>query len=155
MVIDDDVKLSYYRLTKTHEGSASLQVGESGVVYGPTKVGTGRPKQEDVVPLSQLVEVLNQKFGTDFTEEDQLFFDQIVGDLKHDEQLGDQARNNTIDQFKLAFDPKGMAAVLSRMERNENIANQFMSNEQLRAVALELMMQQVYEHFKDGGPEAA
>lgn len=147
--------MSYYRLTKTHEGSASLQVGESGVVYGPTKVGTGRPKQEDVVPLSQLVEVLNQKFGTDFTEEDQLFFDQIVGDLKHDEQLGDQARNNTIDQFKLAFDPKGMAAVLSRMERNENIANQFMSNEQLRAVALELMVQQVYEHFKDGGPEAA
>lgn len=132
-----------------------MQVGESGVVYGPTKVGTGRPKQEDVVPLSQLVEVLNQKFGTDFTEEDQLFFDQIVGDLKYDEQLGDQARNNTIDQFKLAFDPKGMAAVLSRMERNENIANQFMSNEQLRAVALEQMMQQVYEHFKDGGPEAA
>lgn len=30
-----------------------------------------------------------------------------------------------------------------------------MSNEQLRAVALELMMQQVYEHFKGSGPEAA
>lgn len=105
--------------------------------------------------LSQLVDVLNEKFGTDFTEEDRLFFNQIVGDLKHDEQLGDQARNNTIDQFKLAFDPKGMAAVLSRMERNENIANQFMTNEQLRAVALELMMQQVYEHFKDESPEAA
>lgn len=155
LLIDDDVKLSYYRLTRTHEGSASLQPGEQGVVSGPTTVGTGRPKQEDMVALSQLVDVLNEKFGTDFTEEDQLFFNQIVGDLKHDEQLGDQARNNTIDQFKLAFDPKGMAAVLSRMERNENIANQFMSNEQLRAVALELMMQQVYEHFKDGGPEAA
>ena len=155
LVIDDDVKLAYYRLTKTHEGSTSLEPGESGAVAGPTAVGTGRPKQEDMVALSQLVDVLNERFGTDFTEEDQLFFEQIVGDLKHDEQLGDQARNNTIDQFKLAFDPKGMAAVLSRMERNENIANQFMSNEQLRAVALELMMQQVYEHFKSEEPDAA
>ncbi len=71
--------------------------------------------------------------------------DKLVSDVPTKyRQLGDQARNNTIDQFKLAFDPKGMDAVLPRMERNENIANQFMSNEQLRAVALELMMQQVY-----------
>lgn len=69
--------------------------------------------------------------------------------------VGSQARNNTIEQFKLAFDPQGMEAVLSRMERNETIANQFMSNEQLRAVALELMMQQVYEHFTNQSPEAA
>ena len=150
--IDNDVKLSYYRLTKTHEGSASLQVGESGFVYGPTKAGTGRAKQEDVVQLSELVQVLNEKFGTNFSAEDQLFFDQIIGDLKHDGQLGDQARNNSMDQFRLAFDPKGMTAMLSRMDRNENIANQFMSNEQLRAVALEIMMQQVYEYFKRSGP---
>ena len=66
-------------------------------------------------------------------------------DLKTDENLGDQARTNSIDQFKLAFDPKGMAAVLARMERNEKISNQFMSNEELRALALDLMMKQVYD----------
>jgi hypothetical protein len=60
-----------------------------------------------------------------------------------------------MDQFKLAFDPKGMQAVLSRMERNETISNQFMSNEQLRALALELMMQQVYQHFQEGDAPAA
>lgn len=43
LLIDDDVKLSYYRLTRTHEGSASLQPGEQGVVSGPTTVGTGAP----------------------------------------------------------------------------------------------------------------
>ena len=155
LFIDDDVKLSYYRLTKTHEGSAGLDAGDSTTVSGPTQVGTGRPKPEDIAALSEIVDVLNDRFGTDFTEEDQLFFDQIVGDLKKDEELGDQARNNTEDQFKLAFDPKGMAAVLARMERNENISNQFMSNEQLRSMALELMMQQVYEHFQEGEAPAA
>ena len=147
LIIDDDVKLSYYRLTKTHEGSASLAVGETATVTGPTDVGTGRPRQEDKADLSQIVDVLNERFATDFTKEDQLFFDQIVGDLKKDD-LGDQARNNSLPQFKLAFDPKGLAAVLARMERNGTISNQFMSNEQLRTVALELMMQQVYHHFQ-------
>ena len=154
LLIDDDVKLSYYRLTKTHEGSASLSPGDPPTVSGPTQVGTGRPKEEDMAQLSEIVETLNDRFGTDFTPEDQLFFDQVVGDLKKDDELGDQARSNTVDQFKLAFDPKGMQAVLSRMDRNENISNQFMSNEQLRALALELMMQQVYEHFQDAPPAA-
>jgi type I restriction enzyme R subunit len=147
-LVIDDVKLSYYRITKTHEGSASLSSGETATVSGPSDVGTGRPRQEDKAHLSEIVEVLNDRFGTDFTREDQLFFDQIVGDLKKDDDLGDQARNNTLAQFKLAFDPKGLAAVLSRMERNEHISNQFMGNEQLRAVALEVMMQQVYQHFQ-------
>jgi type I restriction enzyme, R subunit len=121
-------------------------------VSGPTDVGTGRPKQEDKAHLSEIVDVLNKRFGTDFTKEDQLFFDQIVGDFKKDNELGDQARNNTLDQFRHALDPKGLAAILGRMERNEHISNQFISNEQMRAVALELMMQQVYQHFQADQP---
>jgi type I restriction enzyme R subunit len=155
LLLDDDVRLSYYRLTKTHEGSASLAAGEGTTVSGPTQVGTGHPNQEDKAPLSAIVEILNDKFGTDFPAEDQLFFEQIVGDLKKDEELGDQARSNTMDQFKPAFDPKGMQSVLSRMERNETISSQFMSNEQLRALALELMRQQVYQHFQKGDAPAA
>ncbi len=148
LVLDDDVTLAYYRLTRTHEGSLSLPSGESATVSGPTDVGTGRSKEDDRVRLSEIVDVLNQRFSTEFSKEDQLYFDQIVGDLKNDDRLGDQARNNTIDQFRLAFDPKGMAAFLSRMDRNESITNQFMANEELRETALELMMKQVYEHFQ-------
>jgi len=154
LIIDDGVKLSYYRLTKTHEGSASLSSGETAAVTGPTDVGTGRLREEDNAHLSEIVIVLNERFGTDFTKEDQLFFDQKVGDLQKDDELGDQARNNSLPQFKLAFDPKGLAAVLARLERNEHISNQFMSNEQLRALAMELMMQQVYQHFQDDQPPA-
>ena len=148
LVLDDDVALAYYRLTRTHEGSLSLPSGEPATVSGPTDVGTGRSKEDDRAKLSEIVDVLNERFSTDFSKEDQLYFDQIVGDLKNDDKVGDQARNNTIDQFRLAFDPKGMAAFLSRMDRNESITNQFMANEELREAALALMMNQVYEHFQ-------
>ena len=148
VIIDDEVKLAYYRLTKTHEGTSSLTPGETATVSGPTDVGTGRPREPDLAALSEIVQVLNDKFGTDFKQEDQLLFDQVVGDLKQDDELGDQAKNNTIDQFKLAFDPKAMAAFVERMERNEDIASKFLENEELRNVAMDWMMQKVFSHFK-------
>jgi type I restriction enzyme R subunit len=146
------VKLSDYRPTKTHEGSAPLSAGKSATATGPTDVGSGRSRQQDKARLAEIVDVLNERFGTDFTAEDQLFFGQVVADLKKESELGYQARNNSTAQFKLAFDPKGLAAVLTRVERNEKISNQFTSNEQLRALVTELMMQQVYQHFQDAPP---
>ena len=48
-------------MTKTHEGTASLAPGDSTTVSGPTDVGTGRPKEEDIAPLSEIVEILNDR----------------------------------------------------------------------------------------------
>jgi type I restriction enzyme R subunit len=154
LFIDDDVRLAYYRLTKTHEGSAALMPGDSTPVSGPTDVGTGRPVEEDHALLSEVVDVLNERFGTEFTKEDQLFFDQVMGDMQKDDQLADQAKNNTPEQFKLAFDPKAMAALIARLERNEDISGQLMSNEELRTAALDLMMTKVYEQFQMDPPAA-
>ena len=148
MALDEEVKLSYYRLQKTSEGSAALSAGDTATVSGPTSVGTGKPSEEDVVPLSEIVDVLNEKFGTDFGPEDQLLFDQVVGDLTQDEQLAAQAKSNTMNNFKLAFDPKALAAFVARIERNEDIASQFMANDQLRQVAMQWMMQQVFEQLR-------
>jgi hypothetical protein len=74
--------------------------------------------------------------------------------MTDDEELGDQARTNTIDQFRLVFDPKALDAVVARLERNEAIASTSMNNEQLRAVALGLMGQMVYERLREFAPAA-
>jgi hypothetical protein len=42
-----------------------------------------------------------------------------------------------------------LEAVIARMERNEAIANTFMTNEELRAVALQLMMREVYGRLRE------
>jgi type I restriction enzyme R subunit len=150
--IEDDVKLAYYRLSMTHEGSVSLSPGDTTMVSGPTDVGTGRPGERDTAKLSEIVTVLNDRFGTDFTASDQLWFDQIIEDMTGDEELGDQARTNPIDNFKLEFNPKVMEAVVSRIERNENIATTFLTNEDLREVAIQLMMEEVYQRLQAAEP---
>jgi hypothetical protein len=55
---------------------SSWTPGEGGSIKGPTDVGTRRGEKTEV-PLSQIIDILNERFGTSFTQADQLFFDQV------------------------------------------------------------------------------
>ena len=74
--LGDEVELQYYRLERVFSGAITLREGEAEYVNSPTDVGTGKAKDEKA-PLSEIIEVLNERFGTEFTEEDRLFFQQI------------------------------------------------------------------------------
>ena len=58
------MRLTYYRLQKIAEGSIPLQEG-ARPLDGPTEVGSGAVR-EDPVPLSQLIDIVNVRFDTDF-----------------------------------------------------------------------------------------
>jgi type I restriction enzyme, R subunit len=47
-----------------------------------------------MVSLSRLIDVVNERFGTDFTAADQLFFDQIIEAALADESLRQAAKVN-------------------------------------------------------------
>ena len=72
-------------------------------------VGAGRAKQP--VPLSQLIDVVNERFGTDFNQADQLFFDQIVEAAMADDGLRQAAAVNPEDKFELVFKQSAGAAL--------------------------------------------
>ena len=74
---DEKVQLEYYRIQKISEGSISLEEGEVRPLNGPMEVGTGMARREPVL-LSQLIDIENARFGTDFNQAGQLFFDQVV-----------------------------------------------------------------------------
>ena len=52
--------------------------------------------------FSRLIDVINERFGTDFTEADQLFFDQIIEAALTDEALQQAAKVNPVDKFSLS-----------------------------------------------------
>lgn len=53
---------------------------------GPTEVGSGLVREQEAPP-SELIDIINDRFGTDFNDADQLFFDQIVETAMADETL--------------------------------------------------------------------
>src|ERR1700751_5383296 len=70
--LQDDVSLQYYRLQRISSGPIDLNDGETIPVKSPTDVGTGKAT-EVKAPLSAVITVLNDRFGTEFAEEDRLF----------------------------------------------------------------------------------
>src|SRR2546427_3362675 len=59
---DDEVRLEYYRLQKISEGSISLRDGQGRPLDGPTEVGSGLVREQPVA-LSQLIDLINDRFG--------------------------------------------------------------------------------------------
>jgi type I restriction enzyme R subunit len=89
-------------LQKISEGAIILRDGVASPLDGPSEVGTGIARGEQVA-LSQLIHVVNERFGTDFNQSDQLFFDQIVEAAIQDESLKQAAVVNPDDKFELVF----------------------------------------------------
>jgi hypothetical protein len=66
------------------------------------------------------------------------------------EALAAQARSNTLANFRHVFDPRAMEAIIERMERNQDITEQFMANDELRGMMLNAMMREFYSRARTG-----
>jgi len=144
---DDDVRLEYYRLQKISEGSISLKDGQAEPLDGPKEVGSG-VKREKPVPLSTLIEVINDRFGTDFTDADQLFFDQIVEAAVADESLQQAAQANPEDKFALVFNRVLESLFVERMEQNEDIFARFMNDQGFQKLVASWLVGEVYKKLQ-------
>ncbi|MGF6148853.1 Type-1 restriction enzyme R protein [Kingella potus] len=144
--IDDDVALEYYRLEKISDGSIGLKEGEAQPLRGATAVGTGKPDEE--VPLSSLVEKLNERFGTAFTQADQLFFDQIRETAAGNEQLVQAAQANNESNFAAVFKRQLEGLFIERMEGNEEIFTRLMDDQAFHRMAADYLAGEVYRRIR-------
>jgi len=149
---DDELRLDYYRLQKISEGSISLQDGEARRLDGPTEVGSGLVRSQPV-PLSQLIDVVNERFGTDFNQADQLFFDQIVAAAMADDGLRQAAAVNPGDKFELVFKNLLEKLFVERMDQNEEIFVRFMNDEPFQKVVTGWMASEAYRRLRSDATE--
>ena len=136
VTLDDDVALKFFRLQQVNEGTIDLSQGEADPLKGPSDVGTGMRKDIHVA-LSTLVGQLNERFGTDFTEADQLFFDQVRAAAERDEKIVEAAKANSEANFSAFFGRTLDDLFIQRMEGNDEIFNRVMKDKQFRDIAQE------------------
>ena len=140
---DDEIQLQYYRLQKISEGSISLLNGFAKPLDGPKEVGSGMMHEEQV-PLSRLIDIVNQRFGENLNEADQLFFDQIAEAATRDEALRHAAEGNPIEKFQLVFQQALEGLFIERMDLNEDLFARYMNDPEFQEVVAEWLGQQVY-----------
>ena len=147
-VLDDEVALRYFRLQQMSEGSIDLVQGEADPLKGPTDVGTGRAKDGEVT-LSSLIDRLNERFGTDFTEADQLFFDQIRASAENNENIAEAARANSFQDFASYLDRMLDDLFIARMEGNEEIFSRVMTDTEFRSAAHEHLAGEIFRRVRE------
>jgi len=144
---DDEVQLEYYRLQKISEGSISLRDGMAQRLDGPTEVGSGTARPQSMA-LSQLIDAVNERFGTDFNQADQLFFDQIVEAAMSDEGLRQAAAVNPSDKFELVFKHLLESLFMERMDQNEEIFVRYMNDAPFQRVVTAWMAAEAYRRLR-------
>lgn len=139
----DDVALEYYRNQKVFEGGIELEQ-TGGVDLKPTSHGAGGVVEDEKVRLSSILDKLNDRFGTEFTETDFLSRDQVKEDMLNSEDIQQKAKNNTKDNFKFAFEKSFINFVIDRMSSNEKFFMKILENEEFKNFIMEDMMNEVY-----------
>ncbi|HET7153578.1 MAG TPA: DEAD/DEAH box helicase family protein, partial [Candidatus Kapabacteria bacterium] len=145
--LDNDVALEYYRLQKIAEGDLVLQVqGEHGL-DPTTEAGISRPKEEKD-KLSNIINLLNEKFGTDFNSADKLYFDQMEEVLCQDEDLKLRALNNPFENFKYPFEEVFDDKAIERMDSNQDIFDRMMEDRDFKRTIMDFVARKVYQRLR-------
>ncbi|MDA8239028.1 MAG: type I restriction endonuclease [Nitrospiraceae bacterium] len=146
--ISDEVGLHYYRLERVFSGAIALEEGAPYGVKSPTDVGTGKAKDEKA-PLSEIIRVLNERFGTDFTEEDRLFFEQIKEKASTHPQIISTAMANPLDKFQLGIRKLIEEIMIQRMAENDKIVTRYMDDKDFQNTAFGILSQKIFESIHE------
>ena len=144
---DEDVRLQYYRLQKISEGTIVLKDYRGRALDGPTETGT-HSVVEEALPLSRLIDLMNERFGTEFTDADQLFFDQIVEVALTHEGLQQAAKANPQEKFALVFASMLETLFIERMDQNVDIFSRFVADGKFRKAVSSWMAGEVYDKLQ-------
>ncbi|MCQ3808124.1 MAG: ATP-binding protein, partial [Acidimicrobiia bacterium] len=101
--------------------------------------GTGPLADPETEQLSEIIARFNERFGTDWTKEDQLMFRAAAADLVSDIEIQNQATNNDEATFRdHVFPARFQDALLSRLDRNDKLVFSYLDNSELQAALIDV-----------------
>jgi type I restriction enzyme R subunit len=94
---------------------------------------------------------LNERFGTSFTQADQLFFDQVKAQAKADTEVVQRAVANPYDGFALALRGKLLNLMIDRMGENQAIVTKYIDDKEFQDTTFAEMARRIYDEIRAGG----
>ncbi len=146
--LGDDIALQYFRIQRSFSGAIDLRGGEDEGVKPPIDVGGGKDKDEKA-PLSDIIEVINEKFSTNFTEEDRLFFQQIQEKAAHDEKILETAKANPFDKFKIGIKSIIEDVMIERMDQNDKIVTKYLEDKEFQNIVFSTLAESIFKKIHE------
>lgn len=142
--VDDKVLLEYYRLEKEFDGAIELESTEGG--FMPITGEAGRREQKKD-PLTVLIDKINDRYGTNFTEMDKVLV-QMENDYAAQEKWQSYAKNNDRKTFMLLFEKDFPNMAAKRYEQNDDFFVRMFSDPELMRQVMETVGGVLYERLK-------
>ena len=142
--VDDKVLLEYYRLEKEFDGAIELESTEGG--FTPITGEAGRREQKKD-PLTVLIDKINDRYGTNFTEMDKVLV-QMENDYAAQEKWQSYAKNNDRKTFMLLFEKDFPNMAAKRYEQNDDFFVRMFSDPELMRQVMETVGGVLYGRLK-------
>ncbi len=145
--ITDNINMDSYRIQQTSTGAIKL-ISEDGELHPISDLGTGRPTEEELAPLSEIVAYINEHYGTEFTDEDKVryFAEDMQLRLIDKEGLAkalDKNINPSEENRRLAFDNFFKDALEDMIDANFEIYKKINDDPNLSALFRAMMFNKV------------
>ena len=85
-------------------------------MVGTTETGTGDP-EEETARRPEIIERLNERFGTNFTEADRYFFEQVKAQAVQDEKVRETEWAKVLDVLRLGVCDQISKPMVVRMSK--------------------------------------
>ncbi len=125
--VDDKILLEYYRLEKDYDGAIELKA--SGEGFTPIK-GNPAPGEREKNPLTVLIDTINEKYGTNFTEKDNVLL-QLENDYAAQGQWQGYAKQNDFETFMRLFEDDFFDMASKRYDQNDKFFVTIFNNSEL------------------------
>lgn len=144
VIITDEVDLEYYRIERVFSGAIDLREGEAAGVKSPTAIGTSQVSDAPA-PLSVVIAVINQRYGTQFNEEDRLFLLQIKEKACSDARIVQTALANPLDKFQIGIQKLMEDFMIQRMAQNDAIVTRYMADDAFQSTVFSALAREIFE----------
>ncbi len=123
---------------------STLKEGEAQYVKSPTDVGTGKAKDEKV-PLSEIIEVLNERFGTSSPRKTASSSSRSRRRPAKNEQVIQTALANPLDKFELGIRKLIEDLMIERMAENDKIVTRYMDDREFQSAAFPILAREIFD----------
>lgn len=150
VVLDHDVALESYRISRTAQGPIVLREAERPELKGPTDSGTRKRGEEEKAPLSEIISLFNQKFGAELGEADRLTMVGMTTMVATDLAVQQQAAANNFESFSISPIVKNAleSAMLQHLENHGELVDKFFSDREFYELAFPLLVREIYEGLR-------
>ena len=104
-----------------------------------------------VATSPRLIDREGSPIGTDFTNADQLLFDQVIADGKADETVRQRAEANSFENFALSMKDQITGLMIDRMDKNEKIVSKFLDEDEFKDLVTQHIARKIYEGLMKAG----